>query len=226
MGTPETQSTAQHMVAIPEGTIDLRDDRIGRSWTVHIDGFLLAAHTVTQAQYRALTNASPSAFAGDFHPVDSVSWYDAVRFWDLLSAAEGLPEYYTLEGDQCVLNCAQPANGYRLPLDAEWEYACKAGARDPRYGEIDDIAWFEANSAGGSQEVGLKVPNAWGLHDMLGNVWEWCWDLYDPEVYGEYRVFRGGGWSDRARGCLATNRRRSHPTFCIDDLGFRVARSL
>lgn len=74
--------------------------------------------------------------------------------------------------------------------------------------------------------MGQKHPNQWGLYDMLGNAWEWCWDLYDEKTYGEYRIFRGGSWAEEARGCGATNRRRGHPTFKIDDLGFRLAKSL
>lgn len=116
--------------------------------------------------------------------------------------------------------------GYRLPSEAEWEYACRAGTDGPRYGDIDSIAWYRENSGGYIHPVGQKQPNAWGLYDMLGNVWEWCSDQYDPVVYGSYRIFRGGGWADAERGCLATNRRRSHPTFQIDDLGFRLAQSL
>ena len=102
----------------------------------------------------------------------------------------------------------------------------RAGTNGPRYDKLGDIAWYRENSGGHTHEVGQKQANDWGLFDTLGNVWEWCADLYDPEVYGSYRVFRGGGWADAERGCLATNRRRSHPTFAIDDLGFRVARSL
>jgi formylglycine-generating enzyme required for sulfatase activity len=89
------------------------------------------------------------------------------------------------------------------------------------------IAGYKGNSAGGPKDVGTKKPNPWGLYDMLGNVWEWCSDIYDESVYGSYRIIRGGGWNDEERGCLATNRRRSHPfSFKIDDLGFRIAKNL
>lgn len=122
--------------------------------------------------------------------------------------------------------CDWAADGYRLPTDAEWQYACKAGTPGYRYGEIGDIAWYADNSGGRVHDVGDKVPNPWGLFDMLGNVWEWCWDLYDEEVYGSYRILRGGGWAEAERGCGASVRRRSHPTFAIDDLGFRLARRI
>jgi formylglycine-generating enzyme required for sulfatase activity len=117
------------------------------------------------------------------------------------------------------------ADGYRFPTEAEWEYACRAGTRGPRYGELADIAWYRDNALGAVREVGGKAPNAWGFHDMVGNVWEWCWDRLDREVYGSYRVLRGGGWSDPRWSCRASVRRGSHPTLQIDDVGFRVARS-
>ncbi|MET0415265.1 MAG: formylglycine-generating enzyme family protein [Actinoplanes sp.] len=117
------------------------------------------------------------------------------------------------------------ADGYRLPTEAEWEHACRAGTTGPRYGQLDDIAWYRGNSEGRAHAVGGKQPNAWGLRDMLGNVWDWCWDVYDAEVYGTYRVLRGGGWFDEHWSCRASVRRRSHPTFRVDDVGFRVARS-
>jgi formylglycine-generating enzyme required for sulfatase activity len=213
-------------VEIPEGTIAMRDDRTGRQWRVELRGFALGRYPITQAQYAAATGVWPSSHIGAQCPVESVSWIDAARFCNMLSRAAGLLPCYDLHDNGAGASLLPDSDGYRLPTEAEWEYACRAGTTGPRYGEIDEIAWYGANSQGHTHEVGGKRPNAWGLHDMLGNVWEWCADQYDPEVYGSYRVFRGGGWADPERGCLATNRRRSHPTFAIDDLGFRVARSL
>lgn len=213
------------MVLIPEGDIRMRDDRKKRVWQVHIRPFMLHRFPVTQSGFLAVTGGNPSAFVGDEHPADSVSWLEAVAFCNALSQREGLPVYYDVQGEH-VTAVSSAGTGYRLPSEAEWQYACQAGTEDVRYGELDEIAWYAGNAAGSTHPVGGKRPNAWGLYDMLGNVWEWCWDLYDENVYGPYRIFRGGGWSDEARGCLATNRRRGHPTFLIDDLGFRVARSL
>lgn len=113
-----------------------------------------------------------------------------------------------------------------MPTEAEWEHACRAGTAGPRYGELDEIGWYRGNSHERIHEVGGKRPNSWGLYDMLGNVWDWCWDVYDAEVYGAYRVLRGGGWFDEHWSCRASARRRSHPTFQVDDVGFRVARSV
>jgi formylglycine-generating enzyme required for sulfatase activity len=217
-------SPKNDMATIPHGVISLRDDRLRRSWSVEIQQFELARVPVCQSLYTSVTGRSPSSFDTPDAPVDSVSWLDAVAFCNALSEACGLIPGYRIdrEGESATL---ADQGGYRLPTEAEWEYACRAGSQGPRYGELDAIAWYRDNAEGQSHPSGQKTPNAWGLHDMLGNVWEWCADQYDPEVYGVYRVFRGGGWNDTARGCLATNRRRSHPTFAIDDLGFRIARS-
>jgi formylglycine-generating enzyme required for sulfatase activity len=210
------------MITIPDGTMLLRDDRTRRRWNVELQSYRIAAAPVTQALYATVTGSSPPSEAGAMCPVENVSWLDAVSFCNLLSSREGLPAAYVIDDDAEGAALVAGAEGYRLPNEAEWEYACRAGSQGPRYGHLDDIAWFAENSGGRSQPVGLKQPNAWGLYDMLGNVWEWCSDQYDPQVYGTYRIFRGGGWADRERGCLATNRRRSHPTFRIDDLGFRL----
>ncbi len=213
------------MARIPKGEIVLRDDRRKVEWNVKINPFLLAKYPVTQELYFAVTKSAPSQFAGANNPVETISWKDAINFCNLLSQKAGFTECYSISEDCKDIVCDWKSNGYRLPLEAEWEYACRAGVQKVRYGELDKIAWYKENSNGKTNEVGKKEPNPWGLYDMLGNVWEWCWDIYDEEVYGSYRVFRGGGWSDPERGCLASNRRRSHPTFKIDDLGFRLARS-
>ena len=215
------------MVEIPAGEILLRDDRIKQSWTVEIKPFYLAETLVTQELYFAVTNQSPAVFKGSNLPVESVSWRDAISFCNALSVKTGLVACYAFDqnADDIVFN--PEANGYRLPTEAEWEYACKAGTGGIRYGDINEIAWYKNNSAGTTHPVGIKMPNAWGLYDMLGNVWEWCSDIYDETVYGSYRIIRGGGWCDEERGCMATNRRRSHPkSFKIDDLGFRLARNI
>ncbi len=155
-------------------------------------------------------------------PVEGVSWLDAVQFCNALSQAEGLAPAYRFHTD---VEWDTSADGYRLPTEAEWEHACRAGTTGPRYGRLDEIAWHCGNSQERIHDVGGKQPNAWRLYDMLGNVWEWCWDIYDAEAYGTYRVLRGGGWSDEHWSCRASVRRRSHPTFQIDDVGFRIARS-
>jgi len=214
------------IVAIPGGKIELRDDRLKHTWTVEIQPFLLSKYPVTQDIYFAITQKSPFAFKGERNPVENISWNEAVHFCNLLSQKTGFSEYYLINTDENIVTINKEADGYRLPTEAEWQYACKAGKKEARYGDIHKIAWYKENSDGGTHEVGTKEPNAWGLYDMLGNIWEWCWDIYDEKIYGSYRVFRGGGWFDQERGCLATNRRRGHPTFQIDDLGFRLARSL
>ncbi|WP_321287644.1 formylglycine-generating enzyme family protein [uncultured Sunxiuqinia sp.] len=215
------------LVKIPSGEISLRDDRTKQKWNETIDSFYLSKYLVTQDLFQEVTNENPSTFKGSRRPVETVSWLDSVRFCNALSANAGLEPYYLIDNRKSDYRIKESSTGYRLPTDAEWEYACKAGLNAPRYGKIEAISWYKDNSNEETHEIGLKEPNDWGLFDMLGNVWEWCSDIYDESVYGSYRVIRGGGWNDEERGCLATNRRRSHPTaYKIDDLGFRIARNL
>ncbi|MNI22537.1 Serine/threonine-protein kinase pkn1 [compost metagenome] len=211
------------MVQIPAGEIELRDDRTKSKWKAEIKPFLLAPYPVTMELYFAITKKSFISLDGAQKPVVNISWNDAISFCNLLSQNAGLNECYSISNEDII--CNWEADGYRLPSEAEWQYACKAGTTGYRYGEMDKIGWYNENSDGKSHEVGRKEPNAWGLYDMLGNVWEWCWDIYDEKVYGSYRIFRGGSWAEEARGCGATCRRRSHPTLSIDDLGFRLAKS-
>ncbi|WP_327371529.1 formylglycine-generating enzyme family protein [Streptomyces sp. NBC_01217] len=222
------QTVAESMRDIPAGEIVLRDEGTRRNWNVEVGAFRLAPYPVTRELYRTVRGEAPVSTAGPRTPVTEVSWTQAVRFCNLLSRETGLEPCYSIGDDpdgQDVV-CDRDADGYRLPSEAEWEYACRAGTSGTRYGELDEIAWYRGNSGGAVHDVGTKAPNAWGLYDMIGNVWEWCWDVYDPRVYGPYRVFRGGGGYDHPRGCRASCRRRSHPTLRIDDLGFRLARSL
>ena len=220
-------SINDQMVEIKSGEIELRDDRIKRKWKVRIQQFLIAKYPLSQDLYFEITKQSPSSFKGEKNPVENVSWKDAVCFCNLLSIKAGLQPYYSINDKNDDITYELNSNGYRLPSEAEWEYACKAGSTETRYGELREIAWYKENSDSKTHKVGTKKPNERGLYDMLGNVWEWCSDIYDETVYGSYRIFRGGGWCDETRSCMATNRRRSHPiSFKIDDLGFRLARNL
>ncbi len=172
--------------------------------------FYLGVTEVTQGQYQAVMGENPSTFKGsDDLPVEKVSWLDAVKFCNKLSEREGRKPYYRIAGDTVTI---AGGNGYRLPTEAEWEYACRAG-RSTRYPSGDDenglgeYAWYEKNSDSKTHPVGQKKRNEWGLYDMLGNVWEWCWDGYTADYYKQspvddppgaaqaaLRVIRGGSW--------------------------------
>ena len=213
------------MIAVPPGRATLSDRRTQRSWSVDVAPFQLAEFPITLACYEQIVGQRPNTATGDQLPATEVSWWDAVRFCNVLSQRESLAPAYRLHDDGEGIEWDSSAEGYRLPTEAEWEYACRAGTTGPRYGPLDEIAWHRGNAHEQIHHVGGRQPNAWGLHDMLGNVWEWCWDTYDAEVYGTYRVLRGGGWFDEHWSCRASVRRRSHPTFQIDDVGFRIART-
>ncbi|MCX4903001.1 formylglycine-generating enzyme family protein [Streptomyces sp. NBC_00878] len=229
-------STVNEMIAVPPGQVTLSDRRTQRSWSVDLAPYRLGAFPVTQAVYARITGARPSSAEGDRLPVEGVSWWDAVRFCNALSRHEGFTPAYRLHTDGVegaenlegveAIEWDPSADGYRLPTEAEWEHACRAGTTGPRHGPLDEIAWYRGNSDERIHDVGGKQPNPWGFHDMLGNVWDWCWDVYDAEVYGTYRVLRGGGWFDEHWSCRASARRRSHPSYQVDDVGFRVARSV
>jgi hypothetical protein len=172
--------------------------------------FSIGVYEVTQQQYEAVMGSNPSRFKGANNPVEQVSWDDAVAYCARLSS---LP--------------AEVAAGrvYRLPTEAEWEYACRAGTTtEYSFGDneqdLGKYAWFETNSGGTTHAVGKKRPNGWGLYDMHGNVFEWCSD-----ADGSYRVYRGGSWILSARYCRSAYRNGNVPSHRLNYLGFRLALS-
>jgi formylglycine-generating enzyme required for sulfatase activity len=217
--------------------------------------FYLGVFEVTQAQYHAVMDVNPSWFsirgggrqhvAGqstDQHPVHNVSWLDAVRFCNTLSEQENVKPFYVISGDQVqVPDWDGP--GYRLPTEAEWEYACRAGTKT-RYSfgdgesELPEHAWYERFAGGRTHVVGQKQPNAWGLYDMHGNVWEWCWDVYGESSYqhasdrdpkgpagGTRRVLRGGSFNDYPIVLRSATRGRDVAGNRDGYNGLRIARS-
>lgn len=224
--TFDKQILEELFVRIPAGEVEMRDDRTKATWSVDIESFELSKYQVSQQLYALVTHENPSKFEGPQLPVENVSWIEAVTFCNKLSELMNLEQCYSINHSTEKVNLNSKANGFRLPTEAEWQYACQAGTKKIRYGELDDIAWIKNNSDNKPHIIGQKLPNEWGLFDILGNVWEWCSDIYDETVYGTYRVFRGGGWCDLERSVMATTRRRSHPfSFKIDDLGFRIAKN-
>jgi formylglycine-generating enzyme required for sulfatase activity len=186
--------------------------------------YSMGIYPVTQSEYARIMGSNPSNFQGDRHPVEQVSWVEATEFIQKLN---GLSE--------------ERAAGrvYRLPTESEWEYAFRAGSSTAYcFGEgearLGEYAWYESNSGGKTHPVGQKKPNAWGLYDMHGNVWEWCSDwqgdypsgaVRDPTgaSTGSCRVSRGGSWYDGAASCRSAFRHGRDPSYRLNYLGFRLA---
>lgn len=206
------------MVPVPGGSVTLRDARNHRESIVDLHPFMIARTPVTVAQVGERSEPTHSARL----PATGLTWYDALKWCNGRSAEEGLSPAYDLANSWAWWDVTSP--GYRLPTEAEWEYACRAGTTGPTYGPLQDIAWTALDALEGPQVVGTKQPNAFGLHDTLGNVWEWCWDLADPARYGRYRTIRGGGWADPQWSCRASVRRSTAPDAVIEDIGFRPVR--
>ena len=268
------------MVLISGGSFTMGSDAAGDApciapkpaHTVHVNSFYMGKYQVTQAQYYSVMGENPSFFqapnlsngmSGNNHPVENVNWYNAVEFCNKLSGKEGLTPAYdidTINKDPNNLENLDTikwtvtltnGNGYRLPTEAEWEYACRAGtttAYNTGSAISDETGWYGANSNGRTHVVGEKPANLWGLCDMHGNVWEWCWDFVtyvdsinvtSPENYyddpatdtnplglasGNRRAERGASWKSPQNRVISAYRERYQPQNSNNDLGFRVVR--
>lgn len=212
-------------VLIPPGTFMMGDEHGLSQHPVTISKpFYMQATEVTQGQWQKVMGINPSSFknCGDDCPVENVSWIDAQDFIRKLNQMEGTDKY-------------------RLPTEAEWEYACRAGST-MKYsfvgseGELGDYAWYDKNSASRTHPVAKKKPNTWGIHDMYGNVWEWCQDGFDDYPSGkvtdprglpagQHRVMRGGSWLDNAGILRSAFRGQEYPVVRSHDIGFRLVRA-
>ena len=180
-------------------------------------GFWLGKYEVTQRQWESVMRSNPSRFKDPNRPVETVSWHDCAMFIRRV-------------------NAALPGMSVRLPTEAEWEYACRAGSDNPvsGSGKIGDMAWYDMNSDSHTHEVGQNKPNAWGFYDMHGNVLEWCsdWfsvppavDVVDPKgpPIGSFKVLRGGCWFFYDKDCRSAYRLRREPSLRNCIFGFRLA---
>lgn len=221
-GTVMSNQLGMEFAYVPAGSFVMgsdsggADERPAHRVTLR-KGFYIGRYEVTQAQWLTVMGTNPSNFKGEDLPVEQVSWTDAQSFIKKLNE----------RGDPFV---------YRLPTEAEWEYACHAQMGAEGMGKLDDLAWYFNNAAGKTHPVGQKQPNAWGLYDTLGNVWEWCEDVYHETYRGapadgsawttggdpKYKVLRGGSWIDNAFYCRVNERIRATPDARQRNSGLRI----
>jgi formylglycine-generating enzyme required for sulfatase activity len=240
------------LMGAPANDSQARDDETPQHRVTITRAFYLGVHEVTQSQYDAVMGNNPSWFSAsgpghssvagrstERYPVENVSWLDAVKFCNALSEKEGRTPFYEI--DEATARAPDwKRSGFRLPTEAEWEYACRANAPSvTRFSFGDDVAslgkyaWYMSRS---THSGGMKRPNGFGLFDMHGNVWEWCWDLYDGEYYkkspqadprggeaGTARVFRGGCWYDPAARAFSAYRWSDADGYRNNGVGFRLA---
>ena len=239
------------LVLVEGGTFDMGSDISDDEKPVHkvaVKSFMIGKGEVTFAEYDAYCDATGKSRLNDndwgrgTRPVIHVSWYDAVVFCNWRSQKDGLMGCYTITGTDVTYNT--DANGYRLPTEAEWEYAARGGSKSRGYAysgsnDAGEVGWYDQNSGNSTHQVGEKRANELGLFDMSGNVWEWCWDWYGDKYYsqspgenpmgpslGQYRVLRGGCWFGDVHLLRCTLRDGVvFPTSSGYSLGFRVART-
>jgi len=243
---PGAPVTPAGMIYIAGGRFRMGDEgqADAKPHDVTVSAFFMDRTLVTQDQYEKAMDDNPSRWKGAGNPVEQVRWSDAVKFCNKRSELEGLHPCYDLKTWKCDFQ----ADGYRLPTEAEWEYACRAGTSTAYFfgddpSQLREYAWFDKNSGGHPRSVGQKQPNPWGLQDICGNVWEWCNDFYSVDYYndsaptdpkgpeaGQTKVVRGGAWRFSAERCRSGYRYNENPgyadvCFGYDIYGFRCVRN-
>ena len=207
---------------------------------VNLSSFYISKYEITQRNWIETMGNNPAKFWNDDNPVESITWNDAIEFCNQRSILEGLQQCYRYEAGKIV--CDFNANGYRLPTEAEWEFAARGGlqSKNTKFSgssNISEVAWYYNNSDNAPHSVGLKSPNELGIHDMSGNVWEYCWDYYDENYYsqspaqnptgplsGNSHVIRGGSWTDDAVFNKVYYRNYYENRARGSNVGFRIVR--
>ncbi|MBN1164515.1 MAG: SUMF1/EgtB/PvdO family nonheme iron enzyme [Candidatus Krumholzibacteriota bacterium] len=236
------------MVPINPGTFQMgssdREKGRGKDESQHkvwiSKAYLISTTEVTQAQWIMVMGENPSHFKGDDQPVERVTWFEAIDFCNRLSEREGLDPVYKVH--EQYVSWDRGKRGYRLPTEAEWEYACRAGTKTRIYTgdnkhDLLRAGWYKENSDKKTHPVGQLDPNDWDLYDMHGNVWEWCWDWYDSYPIGNtvdpagpgsgnFRVLRGGSWRDDSRYCRSASRNWLRPVNRLSYNGLRLVLDL
>jgi formylglycine-generating enzyme required for sulfatase activity len=257
--TPSAVSTAFYSISpLPANFVLVAGGTFNNGTSnVTISSFYMDKYELTQSAYQAVMGVNPSHWQQTDRPVEQVSWFNAIEYCNRRSINEGLTPCYSLSNygtnpatwpsgwnsnssNHTNVSCSWTANGYRLPTEAEWEFAARGGNSTHNYtysgsNDINAVAWYGGNSGNTTHTVGTKAVNELGLFDLSGNVWEWNWDIYSTyspvaqtnphgAISGSYRVVRGGCWNSYASYCTVSTRYRNNATYSYSNIGFRLCR--
>ncbi|MCG8568865.1 MAG: formylglycine-generating enzyme family protein [Spirochaetes bacterium] len=256
------QAVENSLIPVKGGRFEMGDFKKkaanSRPHVVELDDFYISRYEITQAEFQNIMNYNPSYYIGPDLPVHNISWYEAIEYCIQRSIKEKLTPVYKINKSEFdkynlsqedklkwIVEVNHEANGYRLPTEAEWEYAARGGRAQKENmflysgsDHLDEVGWFYDNSSFGPRQVGLKKPNQLDLYDMSGNLYEWCFDWYGENYYkisplsnpqgtklGIYRVIRGGCWLRVESACRVYFRRATHPHDKEFIIGFRIVRN-